>query len=111
MFRGGEVFVSYIVSGETRPYVTPGNIFAFIDTKNSVFDGGPGTWESIVRLSVLDLNDGLITGGSFWRITPQVNWYLSNNFRLEFSYGYGVLDRFGLKGGTHFFQSRIQVLM
>jgi len=27
---------------------------------------------------------------------------------MEFVYGYGVLDRFGIKGGTHFFQSRIQ---
>jgi phosphate-selective porin OprO/OprP len=37
-----------------------------------------------------------------------VNWYLTDNFRLEMAYGYGHLDRFGLKGNTQFFQSRIQ---
>lgn len=111
VFPGGEVFVSYIFTGETRPYLPSSNIFGFIDTKKSVFKGGAGTWEGIVRLSSLDLNDGLVEGGSFWRITPQVNWYLSNHVRLEFVYGYGVLDRFELKGGTHFFQSRIQFML
>jgi phosphate-selective porin OprO/OprP len=37
-----------------------------------------------------------------------VNWHLSDNVRLEFVYGYSVLDRFDLKGGTQFFQSRVQ---
>ena len=37
-----------------------------------------------------------------------VNWHLTDNIRLEFSYGYGVLDRFGIKGGTQFFGTRIQ---
>lgn len=111
VFPGGEVFVSYIFTGETRPYYTASNIFGFIDTKKSVFNGGKGTWEGIVRFSTLDLNDGLVNGGSFWRITPQVNWYLSNNVRLEFVYGYGVLNRFELMGGTHFFQSRIQFML
>jgi phosphate-selective porin OprO/OprP len=37
-----------------------------------------------------------------------VNWYLSDNFRLEFIYGFGSLDRFGLVGKTHFLQFRFQ---
>ena len=37
-----------------------------------------------------------------------VKWYLSDNFRLEFIYGYGSLDRFGLVGKTHFYQFRFQ---
>jgi phosphate-selective porin OprO/OprP len=40
-----------------------------------------------------------------------VNWHLSDNARLEFVYGYGVLDRFGLQGATHFFQTRLQLSM
>jgi hypothetical protein len=31
-----------------------------------------------------------------------VNWHISDNLRLEFTYGYGELDRFGLTGGTQF---------
>jgi phosphate-selective porin OprO and OprP len=38
-----------------------------------------------------------------------VNWYLSENARLEMAYGYGHLDRFNLKGNTQFFQTRIQL--
>jgi phosphate-selective porin OprO and OprP len=38
-----------------------------------------------------------------------VNWYLSDNVGLEFVYGYGVLDRFGLTSSTQFFQTRIQL--
>jgi len=42
------------------------------------------------------------------RFTSQVNWYLSQNLRLEFNYGYGRLNRFDLKGNTQFLQSRFQ---
>jgi phosphate-selective porin OprO/OprP len=37
-----------------------------------------------------------------------VNWYMSKVMRMEFVYGYGVLDRYNLKGTVQFFQSRIQ---
>jgi hypothetical protein len=37
------------------------------------------------------------------------NWYLSDVMRLEFTYGYGSLNRFNLVGKTQFFQSRIQL--
>jgi phosphate-selective porin OprO/OprP len=50
-----------------------------------------------------------VRGGKFGRITPMVNWYLSDHVRLEFAYGYGHLDRFDLKGNTQFFQTRLQL--
>jgi hypothetical protein len=34
---------------------------------------------------------------------------MSPNVRLEIVYGYGELDRFGTTGGSHFFQTRIQL--
>lgn len=37
-----------------------------------------------------------------------VNWYLNKDIRFELAYGYGVLDRYNLKGAAQFFQSRIQ---
>jgi phosphate-selective porin OprO/OprP len=64
-----------------------------------------------MRVSNLDLNGGLIEGGKFWRVTPMVNWYLSPIVRFEVAYGYGTLDRYGLKGATQFFQSRIQFVV
>jgi phosphate-selective porin OprO and OprP len=38
-----------------------------------------------------------------------VNWHMSDNVRLEMTYGYGSLDRFALVGKTQFFQTRLQL--
>ena len=111
LFQGGEVVASYIITGESRPYSTVSGIYGFVPVNKSVFDGGPGAWEVVLRYSTLDLNGGTLTGGKFWRITPMVNWYLSENVRLELAYGYGVLNRFNLEGTTQFFQSRIQFML
>jgi phosphate-selective porin OprO/OprP len=54
------------------------------------------------------MNDAGVLGGTFWRITPMVNWHLSDNVRLELAYGYGKLDRFETRGATQFFQTRLQ---
>jgi phosphate-selective porin OprO/OprP len=110
VFFGGDLMASYVLTGESRPYMTTGAIYGFVPVKRSVFKGGPGAWEVVLRYSTFDLNSGLISGGKFWRITPVVNWYLSGNFRFAMAYGYGVLDRFDLKGATNFFQSRLQVM-
>jgi len=99
---------TYLITGELRPYNTATSIFGFVPVKKSVFDGGPGAWEAGLQLSNIDLDSGTITGGKFWKITPMLNWYLSENVRFELAYGYGVLDRFEKTGVTQFFQSRIQ---
>jgi phosphate-selective porin OprO and OprP len=102
------VVASYTLTGESRPYSTVGAIYSFVPVPHPVFKGGPGTWEVVVRWSTLDLDAGHLRGGKFWKLTPMVNWYLSENIRFEMAYGYGVLNRYDLKGTTHFFQSRIQ---
>jgi phosphate-selective porin OprO/OprP len=38
-----------------------------------------------------------------------VNWHMTDRARLEFTYGYGTLDRFGIRGSTQFFQARLQL--
>jgi phosphate-selective porin OprO/OprP len=107
LFEGGEIGATYVLTGEMRPYNTVGNIFGFIPVKKPLFSGGWGTWEVVLRYSILNLNGGSVSGGKFWRITPMINWYPDENIRLEFVYGYGVLDRFDLRGATQFFQTRI----
>jgi phosphate-selective porin OprO/OprP len=111
LFQGGDVMASYILTGESRPYSTVSGIYAFVPVSKSVFDGGLGAWEVLLRYSTLNLNGGTLRGGTFWRITPMINWYLSGNVRLEVAYGYGVLNRFNLEGVTQFFQSRIQFVL
>ncbi|MCU0382407.1 MAG: porin [Chitinophagaceae bacterium] len=111
LFKGGELMVSYLFTGESRPYHTSTSILGFVPIKKSVFKGGLGAIEGVLRFTQFDLDGGNIQGGKFWRITPMVNWYMSKDIRLEFAYGYGVLDRFNIKGGTQFFQARIQVAL
>ncbi len=108
-FHGGEVVVTWLTGGLRRPYNAKTGVFGGIVPDTSVFDGGRGTWEFVGRFSYTDLDDGAIQGGKFWRFTPMVNWHMSPNVRLEIVYGYGELDRFGTKGGSQFFQTRIQL--
>ena len=63
----------------------------------------------MLRYSYSNFDSHNVQGGTFARITPMVNWYLSENVRLEMAYGYGQLDRFNLKGNTQFFQTRLQL--
>jgi phosphate-selective porin OprO and OprP len=108
-FHGGEIFGAYLLTGETRPYNARGGYFERISPARPVFDGGPGAWEFVLRFSYTDLDSGTIQGGKFWRITPMANWHLSDNVRMEFTYGYGELDRFGHRGGLQFFATRLQL--
>jgi len=108
LFHGGDVAVAWLITGETRAYNAPGAFFEAVSPARTVFEGGPGAWEAVLRLSYVDYDAGSLLGGKFWRLTPIVNWHLSDYLVLESAYGYGVLDRFGLEGATQFFQFRIQ---
>lgn len=108
-FQGVDSVVSWLATGETRVYNTRGGFFNQVSPARPVFTGGPGAWEIVGRFSYSDLTSGSVQGGKFWRFTPMVNWHMSDNVRLEMTYGYGSLDRFGLIGKTQFFQTRVQL--
>jgi phosphate-selective porin OprO/OprP len=108
LFHGGDAVASWLITGETRRYNTAGGYFLAVSPRRTVLQGGPGAWEAVLKLTYLDLDDGPIHGGRFWRLTPMVNWYLTDHLRLELAYGVGQLDRFGVVGTTQFFQSRLQ---
>lgn len=107
--HGGDVVVTWLITGETRSYNTRGGFFNAVSPARTVLEGGPGAWELVARLSYIDLDDGPVRGGKFWRFTPMVNWHFSDHLRLELAYGYGDLDRFDLRGVTQFFQTRLQM--
>jgi len=109
LFQGGDIMVSYFFTKTYRPYKTEGSIFGFVPVRKSVFKGGWGEIEAVVRYSKMNLDDGSIKGGKFWRLTPMINWYLSRALRWEFIYGYGVLDRYGLQGAVQFIETRLQL--
>jgi phosphate-selective porin OprO/OprP len=110
-FHGGEIFAAYTLTGEIRRYNESEAYFHPISPSRPLFSGGPGAFELVLRYSYVDLKSGSIDGGKFWRLTPMLNWHMTDNARLEFVYGYGVLDRFGIQGDTQFFQTRLQLTL
>ena len=107
VFGGGEAFVSYMFTGEVKPYYTFNGIFGFIKVKRPLFQGGWGAFEGMLRVSNMDVDDGNIEGGKYWRVTPMVNWFMNDHVRLFINYGYVVLDRFETEGATNIFQCRV----
>jgi phosphate-selective porin OprO/OprP len=111
VFQGGTFGVSWLVTGDTRPYNAPGAFFDAVAPKRSVFEGGPGAWETVLNYSYANFDDQGFHGGKFWRLSPTVKWHLSYNLRLELAYGYGKLDRFDLNGATQFYQARLLTML
>jgi len=108
-FWGGNIVMAWLPTGEVRRYNLVGNYFRGILPTRTVVQGGPGAWELVLTLSYTDLTDKSINGGRFWRVTPMLNVHLTDNARLEFAYGYGRLNRFGVTGGYQWVQSRLQL--
>ena len=109
LFHGGDVAVSWLITGETRPYNTVGGYFKASCQPRRLFSVGRERGRRCCDSRTATYTDGPVQGGTFWRITPMVNWYLTDIRRLEIAYGYGTLDRFDLKGVTQFFQTRLQL--
>jgi len=110
-FVGGDAIISFFFTKTRRPYNTTGSVYGFVPVRKSVFNNGWGEIEGILRVSTFNLNNGSIKGGQFTRITPMINWYLTQYLRWEFIYGYGTLNHFNLKGNVQFFETRIQVTL
>src|SRR5262249_13241383 len=47
-FHGGEAFIAYILTGETKPYNERGAYFERLSPARPVFEGGPGAWELVL---------------------------------------------------------------
>jgi phosphate-selective porin OprO/OprP len=110
-FLAGDVVASWLITGETRAYNARGGFFEPVSPDQTWFENGIGAWEAVLHVSYIDLDDRDIEGGKLLRLTPMMNWYLSDNLRFEFAYGYSVLSRFDLDGHTHFFQGRLQLTL
>jgi phosphate-selective porin OprO/OprP len=70
LFSGGEIMLTYLFTGESSAYNTNTAIFGLVPINKSVFKGGPGTFEEVLRFSAFDPDGVNIKGGKFWRITP-----------------------------------------
>jgi len=126
-FDGWYVFASYFLTGEHRPYDTGDGAFGRVKPKNNAFeDGGLGAWELGLRLSNIDLTDGLIipesdpfdpfdgeeeakTPGELDNVTVGLNWYLNPNTRVMFNYVVADLERGDVDDDVSAFMTRFQI--
>jgi len=83
-FNGTYVEVGYFWTGENRFYKTADGTFGRL-TPNRLFKGGNpftkkgngGALEFTARVSALDLNDGLVSGGAMKNYSVGMNWFLT----------------------------------
>jgi phosphate-selective porin OprO/OprP len=108
LFHGGEIFATYLFTGERHPYNTKGAFFGAVSPMQTVFDGGPGAWKQSCVIPTPTSTRG--------RSRREVLAYHADAELVPLGqrptrvvYGYGSLDRFSLKGNTQFFQTRLQL--
>lgn len=83
-FSGGYGFISWVLTGERRPWsATDGEFGQIIPKSNKI-----GAWELAARYSNLDLNDedADIYGGTANDITLGLNWYPNPNVKFQLNY-------------------------
>jgi phosphate-selective porin OprO and OprP len=52
------------------------------------WDRGFGAWELAARVSYLDLNDGIVNGGTMVGVSAGLHWFLTSNLKVQFDYQY-----------------------
>lgn len=109
-FSSAWVQGSWIVNGDSRPYLRERGIFGVLRPERSVTEGGVGLFEVGARLSTVDLEDGAVNGGEASRLTGIANWYLTARTLLAFNYGLVRLDLAGVESTVHTFQLRLFML-
>lgn len=115
-FVGGYVETGVFLTGETRVYDRRAGIHRSIVPHDPVFGGrdgsgprwGRGAWETAVRLSYVDLDDGTIAGGRMTDFTFGLNWYLMSRSRVMFDYVRSHIDRSGTDSEANVFGARFQ---
>jgi phosphate-selective porin OprO/OprP len=110
-FQGAYAFISYFLTGESRPYkngrfqrVRPFRNFSFKEP-------GWGAFETAFRWSFVDLDDESIDGGKENNFTVGLTWYPNPNFRWMFNYVRADVDQHADMdddGWANIFETRFQ---
>jgi len=110
-FSGAYVLGTWSLTGEPRPYDRTKGYFAALMPQRPVAFGAHniGAWEAALRLSYLDLVDGAVRGGRGVELMPGLNWYLTQNLRLQLNYGYTHVQDGPQNGNLHLVQTRLDV--
>ena len=94
VFSGWYIYVSYFITGESRPYKDTSATMSRVKPGNNFWDGegGSGAWEIAFRVDSIDLTDDDIAGGEQMTYTVGANWYMNPNTRVMFNYVFGQQD-------------------
>jgi phosphate-selective porin OprO/OprP len=110
-FDGYWIGLSWILTGEMRPYNKKSGVFGNIPVSRSVYQGGKGAWELTARWSNLDLNDGLVEGGDMNIASAGISWWLTPFFNVNLNYRYIWNTRYGVQDSSSGFNSRLVLLL
>jgi phosphate-selective porin len=102
-FWGGSIVLSYVLTGEHRPYDKNLAYARRILPQHRI-----GAFELVGRYSHVDVDDALVQGGIFDRGTVGINWWATRRWKVGLDYGLINLNRFSLNGVTHAFHTRLQ---
>lgn len=97
-FHGCYGALMWFLTGESRNYGDGG--FSIVDVQSPVSGGGPGAWQAGVRFDTLDLDDGVISGGTQRGWSFAVNWYLDERFWLSTNYSRTRISSIGGRNTT-----------
>ena len=95
-FSGTYVSASWVLTGESRPYIRSLGYAGAITPKNRF-----GAIELIGRYGYVNLTDGSIDGGIMNHWYLGANWWASRQWKFGVSYGNCNLDRDALTGNTN----------
>lgn len=94
-FLGSSVVVSYVLTGENRPYDRQAGYARRIVQKSRF-----GAWEVFGRYGSADLTDRAIDGGELSKWTAGMNWWATRQRKFSVGAGPANLHRTGLDGRT-----------
>jgi len=112
-FSGAYVLGTWSLTGEPRPYDRTKGYFGALTPQRPVAYGthNIGAWEAVLRLSYLDLVDGAVRGGRGVELMPGLNWYLTQNLRVQLEYGYTHVEDGPQNGNLHLVQARFDLTL
>jgi phosphate-selective porin OprO and OprP len=109
--KGYHLTASWALSGEMREYNKRVGIFKRLPIARTVHQNGWGAWEVSTRYSTLDANDGLLEAGDMDIVSAGINWWLTPYFSIDINYRYITLDKDGLDGTSHGFNTRVLLVL
>ena len=102
-FDGYYIAGSWVLTGEARPYDRT------VGYARRVMPRGRwGAPELVARFSHVDLDDGVVRGGSFDKTYLGINWWATRRWKFGVGWGRTWLDRFDGTGVTDSVHTRFQ---